>query len=79
MRSRTSRRRFLVGTVAGGAGLLILRSSRSAGSYRANEKLNVALVGVGGRGRWFVHTTVLSSDGARSLPVLGVFVYRGGY
>ncbi|MHC4406439.1 MAG: Gfo/Idh/MocA family protein [Planctomycetota bacterium] len=56
MKSRMSRRGFLAGTVAGGAGLLILRNSRLAWSYQANEKLNVALVGVGGRGRWFVDT-----------------------
>jgi hypothetical protein len=38
----------------GGAGLLILKNSSSAKAYRANETLNVALVGVGGRGEWFV-------------------------
>jgi len=36
--------------------LLILKDSRVARSYQANEKLNVALVGVGGRGEWFVDT-----------------------
>ncbi|MHC4405804.1 MAG: Gfo/Idh/MocA family protein [Planctomycetota bacterium] len=48
--------RFLARAAQGGMGLLILNSARSAFSYQANEKLNVALVGVGGRGRWFVDT-----------------------
>jgi predicted dehydrogenase len=39
--------------VAGG-GLLILESARSFYGAPANEKLNVALIGVGGRGSWFV-------------------------
>jgi hypothetical protein len=33
---------------------MILGSARSARSYQANEKLNVAVVGVGRRGRWHV-------------------------
>jgi hypothetical protein len=36
--------------------LLTLKESRSARSYQANAKLNIALIGVGGRGRWFVDT-----------------------
>ena len=48
-----SRRRFLTRVTAAGVGLTIL-PSRSALSYAANEKLDLALVGVGGRGRWFV-------------------------
>jgi len=54
MNSRTNRRGFLKNAALGGAGLLILKNSRSAYSYQANEKLNVALVGVAGRGSWFV-------------------------
>ncbi|MCX7047422.1 MAG: Gfo/Idh/MocA family oxidoreductase [Candidatus Sumerlaeota bacterium] len=50
------RRRFIATAAAGAAGLLILRDSRSAWSYQANEKLNVALIGCGGRGQWFVDT-----------------------
>jgi predicted dehydrogenase len=50
------RRRFLTSTVAAGTGLLILRNSCSARSYEANQKLNIALVGCGGRGTWFVDT-----------------------
>lgn len=55
MKSCVSRRGFLRSATAIGAGLTIL-PARSACSYAANEKLNVALVGVGGRGQWFVDT-----------------------
>jgi hypothetical protein len=51
-----SRRRFLAASALGGAGLLVLRTSAAARTYQANEKLNVALVGCGGRGTWFVDT-----------------------
>ncbi|HJQ82196.1 MAG TPA: Gfo/Idh/MocA family oxidoreductase [Lacipirellulaceae bacterium] len=54
MRKRTNRRRFLKTTAAGAAGCLILPDSRSAWSYQANEKLNIALIGVGERGRGFI-------------------------
>jgi hypothetical protein len=50
MNTNFSRRRFLSGAAATGAGLLILRNSASAWSYQANEKLNIALIGVGVRG-----------------------------
>jgi len=56
MKSFFNRRAFLRNTIIGGTGLLILPNSGSARSYEANEKLNVALIGVGGRGRWFVGT-----------------------
>jgi len=51
-----NRRTFLRGMAGGAAGLAILQSSSSAWSTQANRKLNVALVGVGGRGTWFVDT-----------------------
>jgi hypothetical protein len=51
---RQTRRAFLRHAALGGAGLAILSSSRSARTYAANAKLNVALVGVGGRGKWYV-------------------------
>ena len=51
-----NRRTFLRTAAGGAAGLVVLRSSASAWSARANEKLNVALIGVGGRGTWFVDT-----------------------
>jgi len=56
MKSGINRRTFLRNTALSGLGLLTLKNSRSAFSYEANEKLNVALIGVGGRGRWFVGT-----------------------
>lgn len=51
-----NRRTFFKTTVLSGLGMMILENSRSAYSYEANEKLNVALIGVGGRGSWFVNT-----------------------
>jgi len=45
-----TRRTFLRGAAAGGAGFLFLRSSRMAFGYEANEKLDIAIVGCGGRG-----------------------------
>ena len=54
MNSILNRRAFLSNTAVIGAGLLILQNSSSVRSYQANDKLNVALIGVGGRGRWFV-------------------------
>jgi uncharacterized protein YukE len=53
MRTPFSRRRFLSAAAAAGAGLTIL-PARSLRAYAANEKINVALMGVGGRGEWFV-------------------------
>ncbi len=55
MKSFMTRRSFLRNT-AFGTGLMILGGSASAGGYKANDKLNIALIGVGGRGRWFVDT-----------------------
>jgi len=49
-------RRLFLRTTAGAAGFLILSSSRSAFGFPANEKVNVALVGVDGRGDWFTKT-----------------------
>jgi len=51
---QSNRRTFLKRTLAGGLGLLALKDDRSARGYQANEKLNIALIGVGGRGSWFV-------------------------
>ena len=48
MSSRVTRRGFLKGTAAG-AGLVILSNSLSVPAYAQNNKLNVALVGVGGQ------------------------------
>ena len=51
-----SRRSFLSKAALGATGLLILRHSQGARGSPANEKINVALIGVGGRGTWFVDT-----------------------
>jgi len=56
MNVRRNRREFLKSAAAAGAGLIVLADGRSARSYQANEKVNVALIGVGGRGSWFVGT-----------------------
>jgi predicted dehydrogenase len=56
MKRKLSRRSFLSRAGLGVAGLVILRNSRSVRGAPANEKLNVALIGVGGRGTWFVDT-----------------------
>jgi len=49
-----SRRQFLSAAAVGG-GLIVLPAKLVRG-YAANEKVSVALVGVGGRGQWFVDT-----------------------
>ncbi len=54
MSCQTNRRGFLKSAALGAAGWMILGSARSARSYQANEKLNVAVVGIGKRGRWHV-------------------------
>ncbi len=53
MERRIARRVFLR-RVAGGVSIAVLASGRSARTYAANGKLGVALIGVGGRGSWFV-------------------------
>jgi predicted dehydrogenase len=50
-RNRLTRRDWLKAAAASGAGIVILSNSRSARSYQANEKLDVAIIGAGGRGR----------------------------
>ncbi len=56
MEKTLNRRSFLSKAALGAAGLLILKDSRSAHGVPANGRINVALVGVGGRGTWFVDT-----------------------
>ncbi len=58
------RRRFLQGT---GAGLLILSNSRSVWTYQANERLNVAGIGVGGQG-----TGLMAHAGARGHNIVAL-------
>jgi len=50
------KRRSFLGAAAGGAGTVLLRDARSAWSFQANGRVRVALVGLGGRGSWFVET-----------------------
>ena len=50
MNSPISRRNFLRNSVLGGSSLLILRNSRLAFAAEANDKLNVAGIGVAGQG-----------------------------
>jgi ActR/RegA family two-component response regulator len=50
-----NRRVFLRTAAWGATGWWFLEHSRSAWSYQANEKMNVALVGVGDRGRGYVN------------------------
>jgi predicted dehydrogenase len=51
MVAHCNRRGFLKSAAAGGMGLLILPDSRSAFGYSANEKLNLVVIGAGGRGQ----------------------------
>ncbi|MBM4041915.1 MAG: Gfo/Idh/MocA family oxidoreductase, partial [Planctomycetes bacterium] len=48
--TRHTRRAFL----GGAAGLVVLAGDRAARTYAASDRLGVALIGVGGRGSWFV-------------------------
>jgi len=50
MRQQVTRRSFLRNMAWTGSGLVILLNSRSIYSTQANEKLNIAGIGVGGRG-----------------------------
>ncbi len=51
-----NRRHFLRRTTIAGTGLLAFPALQSAWAAAASDKLRVALVGVGGRGDWFVET-----------------------
>ncbi len=50
MKTRINRRHFLSTTALSGAGFLILKSPKSVWSAEANEKLNIGVIGAGGRG-----------------------------
>ncbi len=54
--ARLTRRHFLRQLAATSPGFVLLDSPSSIWSAQANEKLNIALVGVGGRGEWFTST-----------------------
>ena len=51
-----NRRGFLTTAVSATAGWWILRDSRSAWTAQANERLNLAVVGLGARGTYHLHT-----------------------
>ena len=51
MTSKMNRRQFLAGAGSAVAGLLILPTAGTAFGYRANERLNLAVVGMSGYGR----------------------------
>ncbi|MEK7993913.1 MAG: Gfo/Idh/MocA family oxidoreductase, partial [Planctomycetota bacterium] len=50
MHTQLTRRGFLRSATWGGAGLIILQNSRLVRGTQANERLNIAGIGVGGRG-----------------------------
>lgn len=54
------RRSFLKKSALAGMGWLILKDSRSARGYPANEKLNIAIIGAGGQGAG--NTNAVSSE-----------------
>ena len=53
VKTLVSRRTFLRNSAVAGSGFLLLKSAASVWSAQANEKLSIALIGVGGRGEWF--------------------------
>ena len=63
--SITPRRQFLKSTAAVGMGLVILPSGTLSGANAPSNKLNVALIGVGGRGR--AHQGPISSENVVAL------------
>jgi len=50
MQTRFDRRKFIQASVLGTAGFVILKDSRSARAYQANDKLRIAIVGACGQG-----------------------------
>ncbi len=50
MSNHFTRRQFVKASALGVSGLVVLRNSRSAWSYEANEKLNIAIIGACGQG-----------------------------
>ena len=50
MKEQVNRRTFLTQTAALGAGITILKSGILQAGKSPNEKLNIAVIGVGGRG-----------------------------
>ena len=69
MSKRITRRTFIKRAAASGAGLVIL-SSRSLNTYAANDKLNVGLIGCGGRGSVYSHGYVYNNGSRYNLVAL---------
>ncbi|MDO8683335.1 MAG: Gfo/Idh/MocA family oxidoreductase [Armatimonadota bacterium] len=51
MSKKISRRKFIKSAAVGGFGFVLLKNSRMAFGFEANEKLNIAIIGCGGKGR----------------------------
>ena len=72
MTRQWKRRSFLSTAGRAAAGLVILPNSRSVRGYPANERLNIAAVGIGGMGTWnlanFAGENVEYSTGMRVKP-----------
>ena len=71
-----SRRNFLGTSALGGTALLLLPRARLALAYEANNKLNVAGIGVGGQGRHDLDT--IAGDGANIVGLCDVDQKRAG-
>ncbi len=70
MKVHLSRRRFLRTTAFSGTGVLLLNSTSPLCRGQANDKLNIALIGVGGRGEWF--TSVIPRMGQNLVALCDV-------
>ena len=71
MKRQISRRRFLRDAASVGAGVMVLPGV-SVGSYRSNEKVGIALVGVSGRGSWFVSLLERRNSAMRGVALCDV-------
>ncbi len=67
---RLDRRAFVRSAATAAAGCWILGDSRSARSYAANEKLNVAVIGAGGMGAW--NLAHVAGENVQFLPGLRI-------
>jgi predicted dehydrogenase len=70
MSHRTNRREFLKTTAAGGTGLWVIASGASVLGKAANETVNVAIVGVGGRGG--AHVDAIPKAGGKIVALCDV-------
>lgn len=74
MNTRINRRHFLRCSAYAGSSVLLLAHSRSARTAEANEKINLAIIGVTGRGGWFVQS--MPGLGANLVALCDVNRYR---